>query len=198
MRAPKILSQNDPEFLDQPSRESNEASPTTSESTWSNDLPTDSVSPFLNSSFSKAQKLWTTLNSLGVPQTMTTHLLIPTLSLLPSMKQPEHQSNDTPLLGVQPWVVTFHPKVAKEITRPGLSDSAFRPTIGDLLERLKNDPKQFAKKNGDLSSARAAEAAFNDGVVWRGGFTLDEKRRTVKIISFGPHDRAYAQAKRRL
>jgi len=61
-----------------------------------------------------------------------------------STAQPERQSSDTLQPGVRSWVVKHHPKVAKKITRFGLSNHSFRSTISELLERLKHDPKQNA------------------------------------------------------
>ncbi len=62
---------------------------------------------------------------------------------------------------------------------------------------LRRDPKVFPKKSGPLRAARAAKLRFR-GTAWRAVFTLDEATRTVTILSLGPHDRAYAEAERRL
>jgi hypothetical protein len=67
-----------------------------------------------------------------------------------------------------------------------------------LIEELKRDPKRHPKKSGDLRSARAAPLRFADGAAWRAVYTVDEESRTVMIASLGPHDVAYAEAKRRL
>jgi hypothetical protein len=39
---------------------------------------------------------------------------------------------------------------------------------------------------------------FADGVEWRAVYTLDEAQRHVLILSLGPHDEAYADARRRI
>jgi hypothetical protein len=60
------------------------------------------------------------------------------------------------------------------------------------------NPKQYPKKSGKLKTARAAEIIYADGIVWRAVFTLNEKARTARVISLGPHDEAYADAERRI
>jgi mRNA-degrading endonuclease RelE of RelBE toxin-antitoxin system len=74
----------------------------------------------------------------------------------------------------------------------------FRPLIGALIEELKRDPKRHPKKRGELQGVRSAPLRFADGITWRAVYTVDEESRTVMIVSLGPHDLAYAEAKRRL
>ncbi len=66
-----------------------------------------------------------------------------------------------------------------------------------LLDALEINPKQYPKKTGELKGRRAAPVVFRDGIVWRAVFEIDEKRRVVRILSLGPHDRAYDDAKKR-
>jgi mRNA-degrading endonuclease RelE of RelBE toxin-antitoxin system len=93
--------------------------------------------------------------------------------------------------------VTLHSVVRDTIRRHGLANAGFRPTLAQLLAALQRDPKAFPKKSGPLHAARAAKLRFR-GAAWRAVFTVDEVRRIVKVWSLGPHDRAYAQAERRL
>jgi hypothetical protein len=93
--------------------------------------------------------------------------------------------------------VALHRVVRDTIRRHGLANADFRPTLARLLAALQRDPKAFPKKSGPLHAARAAKLRFH-GAAWRAVFTLDEARRTVKVWSLGPHDRAYAEAERRL
>lgn len=67
----------------------------------------------------------------------------------------------------------------------------FRPTIGELVQALSTNPKQFPKKHGALRDCRAAPLRFNDGVVWRALFEVYESERLVLVVSLGPHDHAY-------
>jgi hypothetical protein len=80
----------------------------------------------------------------------------------------------------------------------GRDSEIFRPTIGQLIDALKSNPKQFPKKNGPLKDARAADLRFAEGVVWRAVFTVDESGRTVKVLSLSRHDVAYNEATRRI
>lgn len=93
--------------------------------------------------------------------------------------------------------MTLHSAVRDAIRDYGLANSSFRPTLAQLLAALRHDPKRFPKKSGSLQTARAAKLRFR-GTAWRAVFTLDEERRIVKVWSLGPHDRAYAEAERRL
>ncbi len=79
----------------------------------------------------------------------------------------------------------------------GLENQQFKPALAQLLAALKRDPKRFPKKSGSLDAARSAKLRFR-GAAWRAVFTLDEERRVVTILSLAPHDRAYAEAERRL
>ena len=90
-----------------------------------------------------------------------------------------------------------HRDVRKLILRYGLDSTVFRPTLGALLRALETNPKQFPKKRGKLDFVRAAEVRFRGGV-WRAVFYLDESARIVFVQALGPHDIAYADAKRRL
>ncbi len=107
-------------------------------------------------------------------------------------------SFDTPALG-GPWHISVHPRVIKVVTANGGPDTAvFRPTMSELISRMKRDPKQYPKKKGLLQHLRAARVVYADGVEWRCVFTIDELTRTVTVLSLGPHDSAYADAARRI
>ena len=171
---------------------------TTSESTSSNASQALSEPPSPSFLFSRTATKRTTQNSLVVPPLPTTSLSTPTYSLMPSTKPPGDQSSGTPAPAGRPWRVELHRAVAKLIARCDLEDATFRPTIGELLIALRSDPKRFEKKQGQLAGTRAADIWYADGVAWRAVFMLDEEARVVKLLSLGPHDVAYGQAKRRL
>jgi hypothetical protein len=121
---------------------------------------------------------------------------MPGISLLPWTKRPNQ--NDTAERDVPEWIVSFHPEVLKLIAKHGLDSPLFRPTLGQLISRLERDPKRFAKKQGRLRRARAADIRFADGAVWRAVFVLDESTRRVFVCALAPHDVAYNEAERRI
>lgn len=97
------------------------------------------------------------------------------------------------------WRVKLHREVAKVVEAyGGLDADIFRPKIAALIDELEHDPKRFPKKKGALAGARSAPLTFGAGVVWRCVFTLNEKTRSVKVLSLGPHDEAYDLARRRI
>ena len=91
----------------------------------------------------------------------------------------------------------LHGAVRDLIRERGLADASLKPALLRVLAALQHDPKRFPKKSGPLRDARAAKLRFR-GAAWRLVFTLDEERRAVKVLALGPHDRAYAEAERRL
>ena len=99
--------------------------------------------------------------------------------------------------GQKKWTVEFHREVAKDIAGYGLCDPRFTPPLRELIDALSANPKQFEKKKGKLKDARAAEMKF-ENVVLRAVFILDEAARSVYVLSFDPHDEAYAKAKARI
>ncbi len=109
------------------------------------------------------------------------------------------KSNATAGPGARQWDVKLHRDVAKTIAKNGGEDSpAFVPTIRELIAALATDPKQFPKKSGKLREGRAAHVRFADGVEWVAVYTIDEDKRSVRVLSFGPHDRAYTDAEKRI
>ena len=108
------------------------------------------------------------------------------------------KSNATAGPGDRPWHVKFHREVAKTIAKHGGLDSpAFVPTIRELTATLASDPKRFPKKQGKLKDARAADVRFG-AFVWRAVYTIDEDEHSVRVLSLGPHDRAYEDAEKRI
>jgi mRNA-degrading endonuclease RelE of RelBE toxin-antitoxin system len=99
--------------------------------------------------------------------------------------------------GQRPWEVLFHRAVGDDISRCGLDDTRFSPTLRELVDALEANPKQFPKKLGKLKNARAAHLRFTD-VEFVAVFVLDEAARRVKVLSLDPHDRAYEKAVRRI
>ena len=109
------------------------------------------------------------------------------------------KSNATAGPGDRPWDVKFHREVAKTIAKNGGEDSTtFVPTIRDLKNALASEPKQYPKKSGKLKDARAAHVRFADGVEWVAVYTIDEDERSIRVLSFGPHNRAYVDAEKRI
>lgn len=69
--------------------------------------------------------------------------------------------------------------------------------LTEVVPNVLPEPRKAGEpKHGDLSGVFAY--AFTDnGVAYRLGYTIDDSRRLVTFIAFGPHDIAYARAKRR-
>ena len=97
----------------------------------------------------------------------------------------------------RPWAVEFGTGAAREIRGYGLDDARFRPTLRELLNRLKQNPLQFPTKRGKLKGARAAGLRFA-GVSWRVVFIVNISQHRVRVLSVAPHDAAYDRAERRL
>jgi mRNA-degrading endonuclease RelE of RelBE toxin-antitoxin system len=95
--------------------------------------------------------------------------------------------------GQDPWDVELHREVGKDVAGYGLCDPSFSPTLGELISALEANPKQFPKKKGKLNGARAADLGFK-GVTFRAVFVLEERSRTVFILSLDKHDVAYRNA----
>lgn len=98
--------------------------------------------------------------------------------------------------GRAPWEVSLHREVGKDVAGYGLCSPRFSPTLRELIEALRANPKQFTKKHGRLAGARAVHLKF-DNVEFVAVFTLDEARREVRVLSLDPHDTAYKKAVRR-
>jgi hypothetical protein len=130
--------------------------------------------------FLRAQTAWTTTSSLAVPPLPTKSSSTRGQSSKPSTKLrsvPPPGSNGTAEPGDRPWRVELHPAVAKTIAaHGGAGADVFRPSIGELIDALETDPKQFPKKKGKLETARAAPVTYADGIVWRAVYTVDERR----------------------
>lgn len=109
----------------------------------------------------------------------------------------ESRSGGTATPDDRAWSVKAHHDVRKLLVKYGRRSDVFRPTLEALFESLETNPKQYPKKRGDLKGRRAAPITFADDVVWRAVFDLDESSRAVRILSLGPHDQAYDEAKRR-
>jgi hypothetical protein len=156
----------------------------------------------LSFSFLRAQSEWLKTSSLGVRPPETRNSSTPKRYSQQSTKQLSGillESKDTAKRAGQPWRVELHSQVAKIIAQHGGIDAGvFRPSIGSLIEDLRANPKQYPKKAGKLKTLRAANLAFGDGVTWRAVFALDEAKRSVRVLSLGPHDTAYSDAKRRI
>jgi mRNA-degrading endonuclease RelE of RelBE toxin-antitoxin system len=79
-----------------------------------------------------------------------------------------------------------------------LANPDFKPTFIILLCELKRDPKQFPKKTGPLKGARAAPVRYRGREAWRAVYRLDDRTRTVFVLSLATHDEAYEVATRRM
>lgn len=100
------------------------------------------------------------------------------------------------LVDRDPWRIKFHREVAKFVGGYGLSNQRFSPSLRELVEALRSDPKQFPAKKGALRGMRAARLTFQD-VAFRAVFRVDDGKRTVYVLALGPHDVAYRDAARR-
>jgi mRNA-degrading endonuclease RelE of RelBE toxin-antitoxin system len=89
------------------------------------------------------------------------------------------------------WRIGYSKQVAKIIAKESHGGSTFEPSLVELENELKTNPKQYPKKKGKLAHCRAASLIRFDGVVWRMVFTLDEVTRIVRVLSLGTHDEAY-------
>jgi mRNA-degrading endonuclease RelE of RelBE toxin-antitoxin system len=67
-----------------------------------------------------------------------------------------------------------------------------------IIPAVLPDPRRAGdQKHGDLSGVYAV--AFREGrTAYRLVYTVDDTRHLVEFIAFGPHDTAYANARRRL
>jgi len=160
-------------------------------------MPSASLSPIF--SFRQAMIAWTNASSPLVSTAETKILSTREPSSTPSTRQEGGQSSGTAAPADRPWTVKLHTKVARTIAAYGGENSTkFRPLIAELIDALEVNPKQFPKKQGQLKQTRSADVSFADGVIWRLVFVLDETSRTVKVVALGPHDAAYADARRRI
>lgn len=182
-----------------PFRASNALLVRTSVSMSSSDLPARSGRPCTPCSLPPEQSISRMMmSSSDAPKRQTTTSSTPTPSSTPSTKRPD-DSNATAGPGGRPWSVSFHREVSKTIAKHGGEDSpAFVPTVRELKAALASDPKQYPKKAGPLRETRATHVRFADGVEWVAVFTIDEASRAVRVISLGPHDRAYTDAQKRI
>lgn len=69
--------------------------------------------------------------------------------------------------------------------------------LSEIIPTILSDPHHTSQaKQGDLAGVFAH--AFRDGsVAYRLVYTIDDGRRLVTFIAFGPHDVAHARARRR-
>jgi len=70
--------------------------------------------------------------------------------------------------------------------------------LHEVIPAVLADPRKAGEpKRGDLAAVFAS--GFHDqGTAYRLIYTIDDNRRLVTFIAFGPHDTAYAHAKRRV
>src|SRR5665213_2641395 len=168
------------------------------------EIPARSASPSQTSSFRRAQRAWTILNSLVVPPLPIVNSGTRASFSKRSTKRTtgegkgQHRSSDIHAPADRRWHVRLHREVEKRIAQHAGDTTVFRPSIGELICTLETNSKQFPKKHGPLRDARAAEVTFADGITWRAVFRLDEETGTVYWLSLDPHDLAYKNAKRRM
>lgn len=118
----------------------------------------------------------TTRNSSAAQKRLPQNSSMPMRSSTQSTRQTRF---DTVVPGGQkPWHVKLYRDVGKLVAKIGLEDRRFCPTLRELVDALKANPKQFPKKKGKLKDARAAELSFK-GVTFRAVFTLNEGTREV-------------------
>jgi hypothetical protein len=142
-----------------------------------------------------------TMSSLVVPplpaKSQSMHVRSSRRSTKPPAGPPS--SNGSVTQGGRPYLVEVRPQVAKTIAEHGGPGAkVFRPSIGALIDDLETNPKRHPKKRGELKTARAAPLRYADGISWRAVYVIDEHARLVTILSLGPHDEAYEDAKRRI
>jgi mRNA-degrading endonuclease RelE of RelBE toxin-antitoxin system len=193
------LSQSAPESLGRQYPESSEESPTTSDSISSIESPEHSTSQLPTSSFCRAATAWMTRSSLAVPPLPTSSSMQATFSRQSTKPRggqpPPPQGTAGP--DDRRYAVRFGREPAKIVAQYGHDNEIFRPTLAQLTDELRLNPKQYPKKRGKLKNTRGADLRFGDGVPWRAVFTIDEAARIVRVISLESHDQAYRSAKRR-
>ena len=64
-----------------------------------------------------------------------------------------------------------------------------------MITALTCDPKGIGEKK--LAKARAFDIRFRY-VEWRAVYEVRERQREVRVLSFGPHDKAYRDAEKRM
>lgn len=138
-----------------------------------------------------------TTNSLDVPRLPKMPSSIYEQFSTPLAKPPAVRS-DTPEPEDRPYRVSLYREVAKVVTQQGVDSDVFRPTIGEFITKIENEPKQFEKKRGKLKDARSADVRFSDGIAWRAMFVVDDDNRVVRVLALAPHHVAYEDAQRRV
>jgi hypothetical protein len=69
--------------------------------------------------------------------------------------------------------------------------------LSEIIPTILSHPRHAGRpKQGDLVDV-FAHAFTDQGVAYRLVYTIDDSRRMVTFIAFGPHDAAYARARRR-
>ncbi len=61
------------------------------------------------------------------------------------LAKPPAVKSDTPEPDDRPYHVSFHREVAKIVTQHGVDSGLFRPTIGELITALENQPSSSRK-----------------------------------------------------
>ncbi len=70
--------------------------------------------------------------------------------------------------------------------------------LREIIPTVLADPRKAGEpKRGDLAGV-FAHGVSDQGTAYRLIYTIDDDRRLVTFIAFGPHDPAYARAKRRI
>lgn len=162
-------------------------------------LPMRSRRPFRNSFFPVVWIDPTRLSLSAVHRLRDQNSSKPTRSWPHSMKPRVTRFSDIVKPADQRWRVEVHAKVADAIgENGGPRSNAFRPRIAEVFESLAHDPKRFPKKQGKLSSARSVKIVFSGRVAWRMVYAIDERCRSVHVLSLAPHDKAYLEAERRI
>lgn len=138
-------------------------------------------------------------NSCAEPPPPEAKLSAQDFSSTPWMKPPADQSrSDIHDEGdLPPYDLRFDPRVAKRIESFGDHNPDFVPLIARMRDDLQRDPNAYPLKKGKLAEARAYHIEYR-GATWRAVFIVDDDLAEVRVISFGPHDQAYAQAERRI
>jgi hypothetical protein len=142
----------------------------------------------------------TKTNSCGEPPLRAVNESAPDHSLTPSTKPPAGpiSSSDTHDEGdLPPYDLRLDPRVAAKITRYGVQNADFVPLIATMLDELERNPKAYPLKTGKLAEARAYHIEYR-GPTWRAIFIVDDEFSEFIVLSFGPHDPAYAEAERRI
>jgi hypothetical protein len=135
--------------LDRPYQKSSPATPPPmSPSKSSKRLPTSLDAASVSSSI-RVLSEWMKMSSCAAPTLQGVNSSTRTTSSTRSTKPTTKYDTVVPA-DQSPWVVELHRQVGKEVAGYSFLDRRFSPTLRELMDALRANPKQFRKKKGNF------------------------------------------------